>query len=224
MPEPEDRSPLDLLCDLLVYAPVGFAFEAPKLLPELATKGRDQVAAARTIGQFVVRQAGTRVAPLVGSMLSGVLSGLVREDSDPSGDAAPDDPPEGRSSGEGSAPVVAALPGTDDSGDPVEAVAVTDGGRRGSSTAPVLTPVPGDTWTSDAGTDDAGTDDDEVPASEALAIPHYDSLAASQVVPRLTALTEGELEAVAAYESAHRGRRTILHRTDQLLGRARERT
>lgn len=49
-----------------------------------------------------------------------------------------------------------------------------------------------------------------------LAIPDYDSLAASQVVPRLRALGSDELEAVRAYEAAGRGRRTILNRIAQL--------
>ncbi|HEX7131855.1 MAG TPA: hypothetical protein VF228_04735 [Iamia sp.] len=49
-----------------------------------------------------------------------------------------------------------------------------------------------------------------------LAIPDYDSLAASQVVPRLRALAPAELEAVRAYEAAGRGRKTILNRIAQL--------
>jgi hypothetical protein len=49
-----------------------------------------------------------------------------------------------------------------------------------------------------------------------LAIPDYDSLAASQVVPRLAGLTPSELETVRRYEAAHRGRTTILHRVAQL--------
>ena len=49
-----------------------------------------------------------------------------------------------------------------------------------------------------------------------LAIPDYDSLAASQVVPRLRALDGTELEAVRAYEAAGRGRKTILNRIAQL--------
>ncbi|QYG92934.1 hypothetical protein HC251_11165 [Iamia sp. SCSIO 61187] len=58
---------------------------------------------------------------------------------------------------------------------------------------------------------------DEVPLDPtALAIPDYDSLAASQVVPRLRALEPEELEAVRAYESAGRGRKTILNRITQL--------
>lgn len=50
----------------------------------------------------------------------------------------------------------------------------------------------------------------------ALAIPDYDSLAASQVVPRLRALDAAELEDVRAYEAAGRGRKTILNRIAQL--------
>lgn len=51
---------------------------------------------------------------------------------------------------------------------------------------------------------------------EGLAIPGYDSLSASQVLPRLAGLTATELEAVRAYEVASRGRRTILNRIAQL--------
>jgi hypothetical protein len=56
------------------------------------------------------------------------------------------------------------------------------------------------------------------PGAAALAIPDYDSLSASQVVPRLAGLTPAELEAVGAYEAAHRGRKTILNRVAQLQG------
>lgn len=49
-----------------------------------------------------------------------------------------------------------------------------------------------------------------------LAIPDYDSLSASQVVPRLAGLTTDELEAVRLYEASHRARRTILGRVAQL--------
>lgn len=49
-----------------------------------------------------------------------------------------------------------------------------------------------------------------------LAITDYDSLSASQVVTRLEGLSPDELEAVRAYESAHRGRKTILNKVAQL--------
>ena len=51
-----------------------------------------------------------------------------------------------------------------------------------------------------------------------LAIPGYDTLSASQVVPRLEGLSADELEAVRAYEEAHRARKTVLTRIDQLRG------
>ena len=54
------------------------------------------------------------------------------------------------------------------------------------------------------------------PEAAELAIPDYDSLSASQVLPRLTGLSADELEAVRAYEAAHRGRKTILNRAAQL--------
>lgn len=47
-------------------------------------------------------------------------------------------------------------------------------------------------------------------------IPDYDALSASQVVPRLSGLTDDELAAVKAYEAATRRRRTILGRIAQL--------
>jgi len=56
------------------------------------------------------------------------------------------------------------------------------------------------------------------PAVEELAIPGYDSLAASQVVQRLGALSPEELDAIRRYEEATRGRRTILGRIAQLRG------
>ena len=50
-----------------------------------------------------------------------------------------------------------------------------------------------------------------------LPIEDYESLAASHVVDRLATLTPAELRAVRAFETAHRGRRTILGRIEQLL-------
>jgi hypothetical protein len=51
---------------------------------------------------------------------------------------------------------------------------------------------------------------------DSLAIPDYDNLSASQVVPRLGGLSEAELDAVRRYEAAQRGRKTILNKIAQL--------
>ena len=53
-----------------------------------------------------------------------------------------------------------------------------------------------------------------------LPINNYATLSASQIVPRLAGLSPEELAQVAAYENAHRRRRTILGRIAQLEGRA----
>lgn len=57
---------------------------------------------------------------------------------------------------------------------------------------------------------------EDVPGVATLAIPGYDTLAASQVVQRLATLRPEELEAIRRYEAATRGRRTILQRIGQL--------
>lgn len=53
-------------------------------------------------------------------------------------------------------------------------------------------------------------------ARSTLSIPDYDELSASQVVQRLPGLSIEELEAIRAYETRGRGRRTILGKIDQL--------
>lgn len=96
--------------------------------------------------------------------------------------------------------------------------ASADGGTSASpapppSPAPVPTPAPRPGVTTALSAN--GT-----MASSALGIPGYDSLSASQVVQRLGGLSEAELESVREHELAHRHRRTILNRVDQLLAGA----
>jgi hypothetical protein len=56
----------------------------------------------------------------------------------------------------------------------------------------------------------------EAPAVDSLPIPDYDELSASQVVERLAGLDPQSLDAIRRYESAHRGRNTILGKIAQL--------
>lgn len=56
----------------------------------------------------------------------------------------------------------------------------------------------------------------DVPEAGELAIEGYDHLAARQVVDRLDGLTSIELDALERYESAHRRRRTVLGKIEQL--------
>ena len=61
-----------------------------------------------------------------------------------------------------------------------------------------------------------GNGSGHAPPSDDLPIPGYDALSASQVVERLVGLAHEELSAVRDYEAAHRNRRTILGKIDQL--------
>jgi hypothetical protein len=88
-----------------------------------------------------------------------------------------------RASGSGTEPVTASTPPTDE---------------------PDIDDDVDDAAEARIGVDDGGISEDD------LAIPSYDSLAASQVVPRLVGLSSIELEAVRRYEEAHRCRRTVL--------------
>lgn len=59
---------------------------------------------------------------------------------------------------------------------------------------------------------------DPAVTSGELAISDYDSLAASQVIPRLAGLEADQLAAVGRYETANRHRKTILGKIAQLQG------
>jgi hypothetical protein len=70
-----------------------------------------------------------------------------------------------------------------------------------------------------AAMDDLGTGElasSAVVTEDELPFAHYDSIAASHIVDRLEALSADELELLRVYEEAHRHRRTVLGRIQQL--------
>lgn len=93
--------------------------------------------------------------------------------------------------------VLSVLEADTDGSEPAEAGKDADGAARTGGGAATAAPAP--------------------PTEAELPIESYDSLAASQVVPRLATLDEAELLAVRHYESAHRNRQTILNRIAQRL-------
>ena len=163
----DDKRPVEQAVELVVYAPLGLALEARRLLPSFVERGRQQVQMAKMIGQFAVRQgqseAGARLtrAQEQAEVILAEL-GLVGASGPP--------------------PVIPRA------ADPIAPAATT--ARRTRSGA----------------------------GADALPIADYDSLAASQVIPRLVGLEADELDAVRAYEAAHRGRKTILGKVAQLQG------
>lgn len=164
------KNPADWLFDLCLYAPIGFALDAHRYVPEFVERGRSQVAVARTLGKFAVDRLEQQFPPL-----AAVLNTLGLN-----GEQSP--------AAKATRPRVAA-----------EDVAV-EPAPRSAVTPPVS--------------------DDGAPEEDALAIPGYASLAASQVVPRLARLDVHDLAAIRRFETAHRARRTVLNRVDQLLSRS----
>lgn len=167
------RTPLDTVLDLTVFAPIGLAVSARRVLPVLAAEGRErvesQLTTARLLGELAVRQGKVEAEKAVARVTTQLT----------------------RTGWWGSA-------GEQEQERPPARHTAPAGARRPEPTVPTPTPgpPPGD------------------PAG--LAIPGYDSLSASQVVPRLEGLTADELEAVRHYESASRRRKTILNRVAQL--------
>ena len=107
----------------------------------------------------------------------------------------------------------------DDGAEDVAGAAATPTGPRSHVTADT---VPGSRLDS-AGTpgdDDvdtgAGAVPAEVPAVADLALPDYDHLPAAHVVGKLSGLAQDERDVIERYERAHRHRRTVLGKLDQL--------
>lgn len=181
----EHLNPVDRALDLFVFAPIGLALSARDLFPKLADKGHQQVesqlAMARVVGEFAVREGQRQAEKRIGRLTGQVKQALTELGL--SGETRPSlSAPE---------PRLPTRPEPADTASPRPAAdaRVWGNGRVGAP---------------------ARTSDD------ALAIPGYDNLSASQVVQRLDGLSREELEAVRAYESAGRGRKTILSKIAQL--------
>lgn len=185
----EQKDAREAALDLFVYAPLGFALEARSLLPRFVERGKNQVTMAKMVGQFAVQQGQVEAGKRLGPLqeqVEGVLADLG---------LVPRSPSPSSTSSSGSSSATAPVDGEDD-----------------ATVAPVVELVPDP----EPEPEEPAADLADVPEAAELAIPDYDSLAASQVVPRLRALATDELEAVRAYEAAGRGRKTILNRIAQL--------
>ncbi len=229
----DEKAPVEKAVELLVYAPVGMALYVRDMLPSMmgifVARGKREVASHRTpppppappvppvppevkrridesVGMAkVVAEGGFGVArdvagsglgvarDVAGSALAQFLA-MRANGTEP----APPPPPPPRDA----APEPAAS-------------APAASAPAASAPAPVSTPTPPATVTAHAGPPDAAWRTD-VPAAEALPIPDYDELSASQVVERLEGLDHDSLEAIRRYETDHRGRNTILGKIAEL--------
>ncbi|MGD0439249.1 MAG: hypothetical protein ABSB52_01360 [Acidimicrobiales bacterium] len=184
---PEERPAYETLLDAFVYAPLGAALVLADELPRLAQRGREGV------------EKRVAVARLVGRFtVEGARRRLETLSGDPFGSLSRR--PEAVSPEPGPA-----------GGDTAPAVRT----RRASASSEVVSPRGGPPAPGNHDEHTAAHPQPETTPRE-LAIPAYDTLAASQVVERLASLTPAELEAVRRHESATRRRRTVLHRIAQL--------
>jgi hypothetical protein len=213
-----EKSPLEAAADLLVYIPVGLAVATRDLLPGLAERGRAEVASqvslARMVGQMVVGQGKDEVGRAmggarqqVGSLVDQLIRTVIGADDDgpAHGPVAAPTPPSGPVAP--SPPVARVRPTVATPTAPVARIAESRLSRAPAKKAPAAKKAAPSARTPPV-----------APTAASLAVPDYDSLAASQVIARLAALAPAELEAVRHYEEATRGRRTILGRIAQLQG------
>ena len=201
MPDDPQKSPLDTLLELGLYAPLGLALAARDSLPDLIARGRQQVTSqvtlARMMGQYAVKEGEKDLRKRVEdvSQTLSALGILPEPNPTPAPGTVPTPPPEttgvatdAPTSTNGSAPAT--------NGKAPSSATAADGGPEAETAAQPQAPA--------------------VRSRADLAIPGYDTLSASQVVQRLAGLSADELEAVRDYESGTRGRRTILSKITQL--------
>jgi hypothetical protein len=189
MPDDENKSPLDAVVELFVFAPLGLALTARDSLPDLIARGkqqwRSQSAMAKVMGEYAVGEAEKRARKRLDEVTE-TLTGL--------GVLPTERPTPAR-------PTAAAR--TPDAAD--------DAGGRGRGNG-----ASSNTVSPNAVSPNGSATVPPRASSADLAIPGYDTLSASQVVQRLAGLAAAELEAVREYEIATRGRRTILSKIAQL--------
>lgn len=175
----DEKSPVEHAVEVAVYAPIGFALEARKMLPTFVERGRQKVQMAKMVGQFAVKQGqveAERKMVDVTAQADAVLGEFgLRPNRNLTVEGLHDSDRDHPDPGEPPLKVVSAAP------------------------VPAVPEVP------------------PVVAAD-LSIADYDSLAASQVIPRLPGLDADELAAVGRYETANRHRKTILGKIAQIQG------
>jgi hypothetical protein len=204
----DHRSALDQALDVFVYLPVGFMFEVSQSIPRFIERGRQEL---HTDDEPAERRRAEKAAERRASdKLAGLLDPAARLERAQAhavstlralGVLAPDEHEPGDRNGRTERLWEQGSVGTDVEPETGPAV-----GEPAVSGEPEAGPVSGEPV--------AGAGPDLSP--DALAIPGYDSLSASQVMPRLESLTNEELELVRSYEHANRGRKTILNKIAQL--------
>ena len=199
-----DNGKTERALDLLVYAPVGVALYLRDTVPTFVNlfvsrgkaelgqrrqQAQDQVAQAKAMGEFAVNFGGPKVREHVEKGIA-----LARKGAESV---------LGGTGDEGGAP---------DAAEDVPSPAPAPRPDRAAANSKAASGPAGKSTHTSTTTKTAAP----APAATTLVIPDYDELSASQVVERLDGLPASDLDAVRAYEEAHRARRTILYKIEQL--------
>jgi hypothetical protein len=214
---PDERPLHEVLFDYAVYVPLGMAASLAEQLPELTERGRrlaaPRIHLARLMGEFAVGHAQRRVSRIFSSDgRSGAGTEQQAESATPGPPSrhGPESVNDGGLGAEASPPLASASAVVPRTEEPLATSSTTSAAvrRLRRTTSPRADDA--------TGGDSPAVASVVMPPAESLPIPAYDTLAASQVVQRLSSLEPDELEAVGRYEIGTRGRRTILNRIAQL--------
>ena len=220
----ENDTPIERAVELLVYAPIGLAMFAkdtvPTFLKMFVARGQTEVTQRRktaetqagqykTIGQMAVKYGGPEVrrqaeaaAGTVRKRAEDTLAAVTAvttptatttptaSGTNGTASAAPTRAPESKPSPAGESTTTA-------QGSTAKRTSKPKASKVGTASGESAVPSPS-------------------PRQDALAIPDYDLLSATQVIDRLIGLARPDLLAVQAYETAHRARTTILGKIAQL--------
>lgn len=195
----ENDTPIERAVELLVYAPIGLAMFAkdtmPTFLKMFVSRGQTEVTkhrktAEQQAGQYrtIGHFAVKYGGPEVQRRAGGAVDTFRRVAEDTLG-------------------TIAAATATK----PVPA-------RRSPESSTTPSPAPAAPRARPSTTPPPPAPTVPAPDLDALPIPGYDLLSATQVIERLEGLTPPELVTVRAYEITHRARTTILGKISQLAG------
>jgi hypothetical protein len=209
--------------ELLLYAPIGIGLflkdNAPQFVDMFVSRGRaevdrrqeevqQRVTTARSLGQVALAFG----APMLRQRVEQTVADAHRRAEQLLGSQASDpSPPRAETS--------LSSPVTEKSPPPAPAPTPATAALPDTEWTAPATPIPAEQQArsnSETRDDPASATNGDLASRAGLPIPGYDALSASQVVERLIGLAPDELDAVHAYETSHRQRRTILGKIEQL--------
>ena len=185
----DERPPIERVLDLALYAPVGAAITLREQLPKQIRQGRQAMENRVQLARFIGQMAV--------QMGQRELAKRIEEQRAAKAAQLNADADTGTADIDDAAADVV--------GDVVDHDAAGSGeSERSADTldSPAATAAPA-----------------EPPSASMLPISDYESLAAIHVVERLRSMSSDEIELIRRFEVAHRSRRTILAKIDQLQGR-----